>query len=126
MVIKFSNQKVYYNYMEIRDNDKICIFAPLSPNLDKYESARLAKNINSESREVAIDLQYVEDCTIDFIELLRKISKIKEIGIFNIPSDIFTLINIMGIDKVVKIFVNELDFEENQRQLINRRFSIAK
>ena len=112
--------------MEIRENEKVCIFAPLSPYLDKYESTRLANNINIEAREVAIDLQYVEDCTIDFIDFIRKISTTRKVGIFNIPADIFTLINIMGIDKITNIFVNELDFEQNQRQLINRRFCVAK
>ncbi len=111
--------------MEIRDNEKVCIFAPLSPTLDKYESSRILKKISNESREIALDLRFVQDCTIDFIESLKEIASIKKIGIFNIPSDIFVLFNIMQIDKTVKLFVCEPDFEENSRQLINRQFSLV-
>lgn len=111
--------------MEIRDNNKFCIFAPLSSRIDEYEASRLLKNIKKESRLVAIDLQYVHDCTIDFINTIKQISKEKQIGIFNIPSDIFTLFNVMEIDKISNLFVTELDFIENQRQLINRKFLIV-
>ena len=48
----------------------------------------------------------------------------KDLGIFNISSDIFVLFNIMDIDKYAKIFVSELDFEEDARRLINRKFTI--
>lgn len=111
--------------MEIRDNEKVCIYAPLSPKLDKRESSRLLKEISAESRQVALDLRFVQDCTIDFIESLKEIASTKKIGIFNIPSDIFVLFNIMKIDKTVKLFVCEPDFEENTRQLINRQFSLV-
>lgn len=110
--------------MEIRDTEKVCIFAPLSPKLDRYESSRILDKISKESRDVALDLRFVQDCTIDFIETLRKIATCKNIGIFNIPSDIFVLFNVMQIDKTVKLFVSESDFEEDTRQLINRQFSI--
>lgn len=110
--------------MEIRENNKTCIFAPLSSQINEYEANRLFSNINKETRNVAIDLQYVQDCTIDFINILKLISENKKIGIFNIPSDIFTLFNVMDMDKKANLFVNELDFIENQRQLINRNFSI--
>lgn len=111
--------------MEIRDTEKVCIYTPLSPKLDKHESSRILDKILKEKREIALDLRFVQDCTIDFIETLREISSIRCIGIFNIPSDIFVLFNIMQVDKKVKLFVNEPDFEENSRQLINRQFSIV-
>lgn len=110
--------------MEIRENEKICIFAPLSAQINAYESSRLLRNLETESRNIAIDLQYTQDCTIDFINTIKEVSKDKKIGIFNIPSDIFTLFNVMGIDKISNLFVSELDFVENQRQLINRKFSV--
>lgn len=111
--------------MEIRDTEKVCIFAPLSPKLDKRESSRILDKISKENREIALDLRFVQDCTIDFIETLKEIASIKSIGIFNIPSDIFVLFNIMQVDKTAKLFVCEPDFEENSRQLINRQFSIV-
>lgn len=110
--------------MEIRDNDKICIFAPLGERLDKRESERLLKEISLETRQIGIDLKYVYDCTIDFIEALKLSAKQKQIAIFNIPSDIFTLFNIMNLDKAVNLYVSEYDFENNSRRLINRHFKL--
>ena len=125
LVIKISTQKAYYKDMEIRENNNICIYAPLNSQLGEYESERLLKEISKDNREIAIDLQYVENCSIDFIEAIKKISNSKKIGIFNISSDIFTLLNIMNIDKISRLFVCELDFVENKRQLINRKLSLV-
>ena len=110
--------------MEIRDNDKVCIIAPICNVLDKRRVSKILEKIQNETREVALDLTYVRDCTEDFIECLKKMAG-KNIGIFNIPSDIFVLFNLMGIDKSVKLFVSEIDFMENSRQLINRKFSVV-
>lgn len=109
--------------MEIRDNDKICIIAPIRSKIDSYTSKRILERIKRESREVAIDLSYVEDCSIEFIEGLKNLSN-KGIGVFNIPSDIFVLFNIMNLDKTVKLFVSEIDYKEDARQLVNRRFAV--
>lgn len=111
--------------MEIRDNDKICIFAPLDGKLDRYESERLLKEISKETRQVGIDLKYVYDCTIDFIDALKQSAKTKQIAIFNIPSDIFVLFNIMKLDKAVNLYVSETDFQSHTRRLINRDFQLV-
>ena len=110
--------------MEIRDNTTSCIFAPLSPKLTARESQRLFKEIENEKRAVGIDLKYVYDCTIEFITELKRVGVLKNIGIFNVPSDIFALFNIMGMDKAVKLYVSESDFQEDSRQLLNRKFSV--
>ena len=110
--------------MEIRENNKMCIYAPLNNILNKYESDRLFNDILKEKREIAIDLANVNDCTIDFIENLKQVAHNKKIGIFNIPSDIFVLFNTMKIDKCVELYVSELDFIESSRKLINREFSL--
>ena len=110
--------------MEIRDNEKFCIFAPLTPIMDKRESERLNKEILNEVRTVGIDLKYVSDCTVDFIETLKNLSKIKPLGIFNIPSDIFAVFNFMGIDKNLSVYVSEQDFESGNRAIINRKFTV--
>ncbi len=125
MVIKISLNKDYDRNMEIRENEKFCIFAPLHAKLNQYESNRIKRNIMKEERMVAIDLNYVEECSIDFINTVKEICAEKSIGIFNIPSDIFTLFNVMQIDKVAQLFVSELDFKSEQRQLINRCFKVV-
>lgn len=124
LVIKISTQKDYYKNMEIRENEKVCIFTPLSQTLNTHECSRLLKNIKKDSREIAIDLNYVEECSIDFINTIKEVCATKKIGIFNIPSDIFTIFNIMQIDKCASLYVSEIDFEANKRQLINRQFTV--
>lgn len=109
--------------MEIRENNDICIITPLSNNLNKYESKRLFDELKNLTKSAAIDLSYVSECTIDFIEELKKFASIKNIGVFNIPSDIFVLFNIMKIDRYASLFVSESDFETDSRQLINRQFT---
>ena len=103
----------------------MCIISPLSTKIDKYEASRIINEITGEKRTVALDLSYVQDCTIDFLEKLQNICSKKDVGIFNISSDLFALFNIMKIDKFAQIFVSELDFKENTRQLINRHFEIV-
>lgn len=110
--------------MEIRDNDKICIITPLSAKLDSRKISKIVSMIINEKRNVALDLTYVQDCAIEFIEELKKIAN-RDLSIFNIPSDIFVLFNIMNVDKSIKLYVSEQDFKENSRQLINRQFAIV-
>lgn len=110
--------------MEIRENEKVCIIAPICSKLDKYKAQRVLDRVAKESRKVAIDLTYVKDCTIDFIDAIKSCAG-KDLGVFNIPSDVFVLFNIMNLDKVVKLYVSEADFESDSRQLINRKFAIC-
>ena len=110
--------------MEIRENDKTCIFVPLSTNLDEKKTERLFKEISLTNKAVAIDLTYIQDCTYNFIDKIIELSQIKNLGIFNIPSDLFILFNIMDIDKHAHLFVSEQDFLTNSRQIINRKFSL--
>lgn len=112
--------------MEIRSNNSTYIIAPLSPKMGEYEINRLLKKINTEvnNRNLALDLRQISDCTIEFLEAIREISKNRSLGIFNISSDIFTLFNYMHIDKSANLFVSELDFKENRRHIINRNFSL--
>ena len=54
--------------MEIRENDTICIFAPLNNKLGIRETKKLINKLQKESRNIALDLSNVTDCTIDFFE----------------------------------------------------------
>ena len=124
MIINFSDYNGYHNNMEIREHDNTYIITPLSDKLDARESFRLSKEVLAENKRISLDLSQVHDCTIEFIEALKEIAKTKEIGIFNISSDLFAIFNFMNMDKYVQLFVCETDFEENARQLVNRKFSI--
>ena len=109
--------------MEIRIFEKFCILTPLSPQLNAYECGRLYEEIQKYSGlSIGIDLTFVQDCTIEFIEGLYRLSPL---NIFNISSDVFALFNMMKVDKRANLFVNEQDFIENKHRIINRQFSIV-
>ncbi len=108
--------------MEIRSSQKFCIITPLSPRLDARETCRLREEINLHpDKHIGIDLNYVEDCTIDFLELAKKMHA----GFFNIQSDIFSLFIVMDIDKSTELYTTEEDFITGKRRLLNRRFSVV-
>lgn len=108
--------------MEIVTQDKLCILKPLSPILDKREADRLFEEVYMhDSYNIGIDLSFVQECTSDF---MLSLDKHTEISMFNIPSDVFTLFNIMNIDKKINLYVSETDFRENKRRLLNRKFFI--
>lgn len=111
--------------MEIVRKNGFNVITPFCPKLDKRTASSLFKHIENEEINVAINMDYVSDCTIEFIEELKNISNNKKIGIFNISSEIFALFNLMNLDKTIPLFVSEIDFEDNQRRLINRRFSVV-
>ena len=108
--------------MEIRISEQFCILTPLSPKLGDYDTARLAEEIMKHPGfKIGLDLSYVNDCTVDFIDMIRSL---KSIGLYNIPSDIFALLNIMDIDKTVGLYVSEADFKSEKHRLLNRKFSV--
>ena len=108
--------------MEIKYIDKNCIITPLSPRLDKREVNRLISELAENNlSKIGLNLDFVKDCTIDFFENLKS----KEISLFNVPSDIFSLLNIMNYTKEFTIYANEIDFLDNKREIINRKFQIV-
>ena len=111
------------DYMEIKFINNNCIIAPLSPRLGERESYRLSDEIQKNSMfQIGLDLSYVKDCTFDFINML---SNFEDISLFNIPSDIFSILIIMDLDKSLNIFTSELDFAENKNRLINRKLALV-
>ena len=116
---------MYYVNMEIRDNNNICIITPLSTRLDGRKTDKIIARLLNEQRVVGLDLSYVQDCTIDFIDAIKGLID-KNLGVFNINSDMFVLFNMMNLDKCVMLFVTESDFEHGARQLINRKFSLLQ
>lgn len=108
--------------MEIRETEKYYIITPLSPKLSERESLKLeAEILNSSNKRVGIDLSFVQDCTIDFI---NRLVNHRNISLFNIPSDIFALLTSMNLDKTFALFVSEMDFTDNRHQLLNRKFFV--
>ncbi len=112
--------------MEIKTSELFCILTPLSPKLDKREAARIFQEADSnKTKLIGLDLSFVQDCSIDFYEELSSFAKNSFIGLFNIPSEIFTIFNVMNLDKEVSLFVNEIDFKANKHRILNRKFCIV-
>ena len=108
--------------MEITVNNKYCIITPLSPKMDSIETDRLLEEIlRYKNKRIGIDLSEIEDCTIDFLE---KINKIKNINLFNITSNIMVLLLSMNLDKKINLFASKIDFLEDKRQILNRKFKL--
>ena len=109
--------------MEINWIENCRIITPLSPKLTERETGRLSEELaNDDQMRTAIDLSFVNDCTIDFIE---EIKRHEGISLFNISSDIFAILSCMNMDKTAKLFVSEMDFLNDKHQLINRKFNVV-
>ena len=107
--------------MEIQTTNKFCIITPLSPKLDSRESKRLEEEILLHNNHtIGLDLSYADDCTIDFLKMAQRL----QLSIFNIPSEIFSLITMMNLDKIINLYTTEEDFLNNQHRLLNRKFCI--
>ena len=114
-----------YNFsMEIITSKNRCIITPLSPKLDELETERLKNEVTSvKDLDIGIDLSYVKDCSIEFIE---EIKKHKNISLFNISSDIFALLTFMKLDKILNLYVSELDYLENCHRIVKRNFELLQ
>ena len=108
--------------MEIQSSQKFCIITPLSPKLDARETNRLVEELKSHAHQtVGLDLSYVQDCTIDFLDAAREFKA----GFFNIQSDIFSLLTLMNFDNFINLYTTEEDFLCGKHRLLNRKFSIV-
>ena len=116
-------QKIQYNRsMEIITLKDKCIITPLSQKLGSYETERLKQEIAyNPDKEIGIDLAYVKDCSIHFIEGIKSM---KNVALFNIPSDIFSLFTFMRLDKILNLYVSEIDFMENKRRILSRNLTV--
>ena len=109
--------------MEIKTSDKFCIITPLAQNLSGIWVKKLLEEILANRKfKIGLDMSYVNECDIDFIDMLTQIGNI---GLFNVASDVFALFSIMNIDKKVELFVSEMDFKADKHQLLNRKFCIV-
>ena len=107
--------------MEIITDKNTCIITPLSPVMSLRETDKLENEIlNNINKNIGIDLSFVNDFSFEFIETIKNFN----VSLFNIPSDLFALINAMNLDKNIQLYVSEIDFLDQKNRLINRKFSL--
>ena len=111
--------------MLIENYDNYCIITPLCKKLNNNEMQRLEAKIDElKTSKIGLNLDEIRDCTFDFFNFLKNTTL--NISLFNIPSDIFAVLNMMNLTSCVHLYTSQEDFENSKRQLINRKFRIVK
>lgn len=79
----------------------------------------------SSSKRVAINLANIENTQNDFFTMLKDCAENNSISLFNTSADINLLLFLMNYNQYTKLYVNERDFIEEKRELINRNFKFC-
>ena len=109
--------------MEVLITENKCIITPLSQKIDSIQQNRILDEVKRFTGiEVGLNLKYVSDCAVEFLE---KLTQVEKLSLYNISSDIFTIINLMNMDKIFNIYVSQLDFIESKHRVINRKFLLV-
>ena len=74
------------------------------------------------TKPVVIDLDGVDSCVNNFYRLFEKYSGIT---LLNTDSKLLAMLYITKFDKFVKIYGDLVSYQDNARELINRRFHIV-
>ncbi|MGN0019015.1 MAG: hypothetical protein ACI37S_08245 [Candidatus Gastranaerophilaceae bacterium] len=88
--------------------------------------AILLDKMDFNTKSIALDLKEVESVTEDFFTFVKNFSETTKLTLLNIPSELFAMLNLRRYDKNVKMFNNNLDFFEDKRELVNRKFHLVK
>ncbi len=111
----------------VRDDFKnlIISFETQSVTRDTVSHIRdFVLEINSAKR-IGIDLKGVTYMQNDFFVMLKEISKIKKISLFNISADLNLVLFLTNYNGYTRLYSNESDFKENKRELVKRNFKVA-
>lgn len=77
---------------------------------------------NSPSKRIAIDLGNIKIAHNCFFAMLKEFAASKKLSLFNIPTDVNLLLYLMNYNSYIKLYVNEMDFIDQKRELIYRNF----
>lgn len=96
----------------------------LKPNVQTI-TANVAEEIYGFAKECrispVIDMSGVENCVNDFLFMFADIAPV----LVNTSSEILSVIYMTGYDKYIRIFEDFVSFEDDRRQLLNRRFRLV-
>lgn len=108
------------------ENSSGCIFKLHSNNLT-FEQVFMLKNILNDyplNKPVALNLNNVDCVCMEFLELLKETSNNRPLSLTSLQSEILVLLNLTKYDKFSPVFLNDFDFLEQKRALINRNFFV--
>ena len=80
-------------------------------------------NKQPRNKDIAIDMSNILSISDKFLDLINKSEE--KIILLNTPADIMVILNLTNSDKNVKLFTNNIDLEEDKRELRNRKFSVV-
>ena len=108
------------------ENNTSCIFKLHSKVLTVELILRLKKFLDClpNNKNIALNLQNVDNVCVEFLDFLKETSEQKKLSLINLQSELFVLLNLTRYDEFAHIFLNDIDFIEHKRALLNRRFSV--
>jgi len=110
-----------------KENSVGCILK-LHSNILTFDLVfKLRKFLNQfpSNKSVALNLHDVDYICVDFLEFLKETSKSRNLALTSLQSEILVLLNLTKYDNFAPIFLNDIDFLEQKRELLNRRFSVV-
>jgi len=75
-------------------------------------------------KPIALNLHGVDCICVEFLEFLRETSSQKRLSLTSLQSELLVLLNLTNYDNFAPIFLSDVDFLEQKRALLNRRFSL--
>lgn len=111
-----------------KENNDCFILYLYSGVSEKKQIGRLKRILNyvSKNKRVALNLGHVETFPVEFLDFLKDTAFKNGISLINVKSDLLALLNLTEYNEFVTLYVNDVDFFEMKRQMINRRFSIVR
>lgn len=112
------NQSKKESYIFKLNSEKISL---TSVNTLKKILKKLPQN-----KAVAFNLKNVEYVCSDFLDFLKEFSQKREVSVFNLQVEISALFYLTKYDKYARIYLDDSDFYEQKRRLLNRNFSVVR
>ena len=113
----------------VKDND-IVIVSFQGKYLSKEAVGKLYNYLKSPFRlsirrkNIAINMKNIDSVSGEFFLALKRLSKYN-ISLYNVGLNLSLLFELTNTGRNVRIFVNELDFIEEKRLLVNRKFKVV-
>ena len=76
-------------------------------------------------KNIFLDMNNVESVDNSFLNFLEKSDKLVDLNLFNLNSNIMSVLFITKFDKFVKIYNAEIDAKEALKPIVKRNFSLV-
>ncbi len=113
----------------VKDNDIVLVSFQgkyLSKDMvDKlYKYLKSPFRLNIRRKNIAINMKNIDSVSGEFFLALKRLSKYN-ISLYNVGLNVSLLLELTNARKSIKVFANELDFIEEKRLLVNRKFKVV-